>query len=124
MALDCGNLTRLDGLQDKATAAAVLVNIDHHEDNTAFGRHNLVDMFASSTSELAFRLVRDAGWKISPEAAKCFYTGLVTDTGRFQTPEHLFGSHAGRRRPGGTWRRARGSGQPRSTKRSLCPTSA
>lgn len=84
MALDCGNLTRLDGLQDKATAAAVLVNIDHHEDNTAFGRHNLVDMFASSTSELVFRLVRDAGWKICPEAAKCFYTGLVTDTGRFR----------------------------------------
>ncbi len=84
VALDCGNLERLAGLKDKAAAARTLINIDHHEDNTSFGHLNLVEPHASSTSEIVFGLVREAGWGMNLEAATCFYTGLLTDTGRFR----------------------------------------
>ncbi len=84
VALDCGNLDRLAGLKEKAAAARTLINIDHHEDNAAFGHLNLVVPYASSTAEIAFSLVQEAGWKLNLEAATCFYTGLLTDTGRFR----------------------------------------
>ena len=84
VAMDCGNLERLGGLRTKATASGVLVNIDHHEDNTSFGHLNLVEPYASSSSEIVFGLLREAGWEVSPEAATCFYVGLLTDTGRFR----------------------------------------
>jgi phosphoesterase RecJ-like protein len=84
VAMDCGNLDRLAGLKAKASASRVLVNIDHHEDNTCFGRLNLVEPYASSSSEIVFGILHQAGWEISPQAATCFYTGLLTDTGRFR----------------------------------------
>ncbi|MDD3718380.1 MAG: bifunctional oligoribonuclease/PAP phosphatase NrnA [Actinomycetota bacterium] len=82
-ALDCSNIERLGPLRKKAEAAETLVNIDHHEDNTMFGGINLVDAMASSTSELVYKVIRKAGWPVSPEVATCLYTGVVTDTGRF-----------------------------------------
>ncbi|MDY6794208.1 MAG: bifunctional oligoribonuclease/PAP phosphatase NrnA [Actinomycetota bacterium] len=84
MALDCSNLDRLGELCETAEAAETLINIDHHEDNQLFGSINLVDDGASSTAELIHRLLKRAGWSITPDVATCLYTGLVTDTGRFQ----------------------------------------
>jgi phosphoesterase RecJ-like protein len=84
IALDCGNLERLGELRRVAEMARTLVNIDHHEDNRMFAPLNIVDPEASSTSEIVFKLVRSAGWDIGPEAATCLYTGVITDTGRFQ----------------------------------------
>lgn len=84
VALDCSNPDRLDGLWSRAEGADVLLNVDHHEDNSLFGDVNLVDPGASSTSELVYRLSRKGNWDLTPEAATCLYTGLVTDTGRFQ----------------------------------------
>lgn len=84
VALDCSNRERLDSLQEAALAAPLLINIDHHEDNTYYGTHNLVDVKASSTSEMVFELMGEAGWRMTPEIATCLYTGVVTDTGRFR----------------------------------------
>jgi phosphoesterase RecJ-like protein len=84
VALDCSNLERLGPLQDRAESAKSLINIDHHEDNRRFGTVNLVDDGASSTSELVYKVVKAAGWPLSPQVATCLYTGVVTDTGRFQ----------------------------------------
>ncbi len=93
IALDCSNAERLEGLRPKAEGARFLVNVDHHEDNNLFGHLDLVDPGASSTSELVYRLLRAGGWESTPEVATCLYTGLVTDTGRFQhrntSPEAL-----------------------------------
>lgn len=91
VALDCSNPDRLGELQQAAEGAGTLVNIDHHEDNKLYGDLNYVDEGASSTAELIFRVTRKAGWKAENEVATCLYTGLMTDTGRFQhrntTPE-------------------------------------
>ncbi|MDI6872911.1 DHH family phosphoesterase [Candidatus Solincola sp.] len=84
IALDCSNPERLEGLRSRAEAAGLLVNVDHHEDNSLFGDIDLVDPKASSTSELVYRLMRSGDWELTPEVATCLYTGLVTDTGRFQ----------------------------------------
>src|SRR5438874_312115 len=55
----------------------------------ALACHVLPDGDASAV--LVYRLARRLGWPLTREAAICLYTGIVTDTGRFQysntTPE-------------------------------------
>lgn len=93
VALDCGAADRLGGLQDAAKRAPVLINVDHHPGNEDFGTHNVVVTHASSTAELAAHLLMDAGVDIDKDIATALYTGVVTDTGRFQysnsTPDTL-----------------------------------
>lgn len=88
---DCGSLDRLGDLTASAQRAHELVVVDHHVTNTRFGSHNLIDGSAASTASVVRELARRLGWSLTREAALCLYTGLVTDTGRFQysntTPE-------------------------------------
>jgi phosphoesterase RecJ-like protein len=93
LALDCGAEDRLGNLVDKARASRVLVNVDHHPGNDDFGSLNIVVTTVSSTAELVTRLLQDLNVEIDKDIATCLYTGVVTDTGRFQhsntTPETL-----------------------------------
>ena len=91
MTFDCGSLDRLGQLAEPARAASSLVVVDHHATNARFGTVNLVDADAAATAVLVRRLAGRLGWTLTRDAAICLYTGLVTDTGRFQysntTPE-------------------------------------
>lgn len=93
IALDCGAADRLGELEARAKAAPVLINVDHHPGNGNFGTHNVVVTHASSTAELAAHLLIDAGVDVDRDIATALYTGVVTDTGRFQysnaTPDTL-----------------------------------
>ncbi|HVF53566.1 MAG TPA: bifunctional oligoribonuclease/PAP phosphatase NrnA [Actinomycetota bacterium] len=93
LALDCGGLDRLGSLEVTATASPCLVNIDHHPGNTDFGKLNAVITSASSTAELVAQLIGVLGIELDRDIATCLYTGIVTDTGRFQyvnsTPDTL-----------------------------------
>jgi len=60
------------------------VVIDHHVSNPGFGSINLIVPEIPATAGVLFRLFEIAGWKISPAAATCLYTGLSTDTGSFR----------------------------------------
>lgn len=84
VAIDCADLQRLGLLQPRFEAAERRINIDHHISNEGFGEINLVDPAAASSSELAFELITRMGGKPNPDEATCLYTGIVTDTGRFQ----------------------------------------
>ena len=84
LALDCGAADRLGELEKYAKGAANLINVDHHPGNENFGTHNLVVTTASSTAEIVARLLQDLGVDIDQSIATCLYTGIVTDTGRFQ----------------------------------------
>jgi bifunctional oligoribonuclease and PAP phosphatase NrnA len=84
LALDCGVLDRLGVLEGAAQRASLLINVDHHAGNTGFGDLNVVVTTASSTSELLTFLLVDAGIELDSQIATCLYTGIVTDTGRFQ----------------------------------------
>jgi len=81
--LDSANEDRgVEGLRERMPDAVVL-NIDHHEDNTRYGTLNCVDNKASSTSEILWRILTTANWPITPAIAECLYTGVVSDTGWF-----------------------------------------
>jgi phosphoesterase RecJ-like protein len=82
VAVDCAQATRLT--DERLLSAELIVNIDHHHDNTRFGTANLVADGASSTAELLAAVFRELGVDPTPAIAEALYTGLVTDTGRFQ----------------------------------------
>jgi phosphoesterase RecJ-like protein len=88
---DCGSLDRLGSLAASASRAGTLVVLDHHVTNDRFGTINVIDADAASTATVVRELARRLGWSLDHDAALCLYTGLVTDTGRFQysntTPE-------------------------------------
>jgi phosphoesterase RecJ-like protein len=84
VAVDCANARRLGqdpGLLDRAK---LVVDVDHHHDNTRFGSSNLVVAEASSTAEIVRDVLWELGVGLTPEIAEALYVGLVTDTGRFQ----------------------------------------
>ena len=84
LALDCGGANRLGELEDMARSAPSVINVDHHPGNDEFGHLNIVVTTASSTAEIVTRLIQDLGIEIDTDIATCLYTGIVTDTGRFQ----------------------------------------
>jgi phosphoesterase RecJ-like protein len=77
--LDCGNFDR----NAVEVGDALIVNVDHHHDNTRFGTINHVDVNASCTAEIVWDLMRGLGVALTPQIAEALYVGLVTDTGRF-----------------------------------------
>jgi bifunctional oligoribonuclease and PAP phosphatase NrnA len=92
-ALDCANETRLGQVRDALERAPLVLNVDHHHDNTRFGHVNVVVADASSTGEIVRDLAAELGVALTPELAEALYIALVTDTGRFQyantTPKAL-----------------------------------
>ena len=92
VAVDCAKAERIGDLQAVARAPLVL-DIDHHHDNTRFGDVNLIVADASSTGEVLRDVFRALGVEMTPELAEPLYIALVTDTGRFQytntTPKAL-----------------------------------
>jgi phosphoesterase RecJ-like protein len=84
---DCGSLQRLNELAEPAARVAArggLVVLDHHVTNARYGSVNVVDPTAAATAVVVRGLADRLGWALTREAALCLYTGLVTDTGRFQ----------------------------------------
>src|SRR5918911_558262 len=93
VAVDCANESRLGPDRDLLAAVPLVVDIDHHHDNTRFGQVNLVVPNASSTGEVLRDVFAALGVELTPEIAEALYIALVTDTGRFQyantTPKAL-----------------------------------
>jgi phosphoesterase RecJ-like protein len=92
VAVDCAKAERI-GDPDIAGRASLVVNIDHHHDNTRFGDSNLIVADASSTGEVLRDVLRELEVDLTPDLAEPLYIALVTDTGRFQyantTPKSL-----------------------------------
>ncbi len=84
ISFDAGSRERLGTLASAADAAGTLIVVDHHESNEGFGDINLVAPRAAATVVLVDELLRRLGGMPDREIATCLYTGLVTDTGRFQ----------------------------------------
>ncbi len=92
VAVDCAKADRI-GPDPPLQVAKLVLDIDHHHDNTRFGDVNLIVPDASSTGEVLRDVFRELDVEITPEIAEPLYIALVTDTGRFQytntTPKSL-----------------------------------
>jgi bifunctional oligoribonuclease and PAP phosphatase NrnA len=92
LAVDCAKAERI-GDDATVAGAALVLDVDHHHDNTRFGDLNLIVADASSTGEVLRDLFKELGIELTPELAEPLYIALVTDTGRFQyantTPKAL-----------------------------------
>ena len=84
IALDCANESRLGPDPEPLEGAPLVIDIDHHHDNSRFGGVNLIVPNASSTGEVLRDLFAALGIELTPDIAEALYIALVTDTGRFQ----------------------------------------
>ena len=93
VAVDCAKADRIGPDQSVLVHAPLVLDIDHHHDNTRFGAVNLIVADASSTGEVLRDVFAEVGVQLTPEIAEPLYVALVTDTGRFQysntTPKAL-----------------------------------
>src|SRR5579862_3375930 len=92
LAVDCAKEDRI-GEPEVLTRAPLVLNVDHHHDNTRFGDANLIVADASSTGEVLRDVFAELDVELTPDLAEPLYIALVTDTGRFQytntTPKAL-----------------------------------
>jgi phosphoesterase RecJ-like protein len=84
LALDSATAPRTRIPPDLLESAPLVVDVDHHHDNTHFGAINLVVPEASSTGEIVRDLLRELDVSLTAEIAQAIYIALDTDTGRFQ----------------------------------------
>jgi len=78
--LECDGVerTRLEGLEK-----FFLINIDHHASGIEFAHINWIDHDAACVGEMVFRLYKALDVQVTPDAANCMYTTVLTDTGGF-----------------------------------------
>ncbi len=69
--------------------AKKVIKIDHHPNVEPFADMNIVyDKFGAASELLAlFCLVYENRYNLSKEAARCFYVGIIGDTGGFKYPD-------------------------------------
>jgi len=93
VAVDCAKADRIGPDETPLERSRLVVDIDHHHDNSRFGDVNLIVANASSTGEVLRDVFAELGVELTAEIAEPLYVALVTDTGRFQysntTPKAL-----------------------------------
>lgn len=84
---DTANISRIDG-KDQTFKGKELIKIDHHPLDDSYGDVEWVDSDASSCSEMIteFYVTFKDELKMSDNAARLLYGGIVGDTGRFHYP--------------------------------------
>ena len=90
--LGCQNLDSLGEIREKngdLFFEVPIVNIDNASANENFGQINLVDITASSLSEILAGLCKNHWEKfVGSEIAQCFLTGLISATHKFPKQKH------------------------------------
>lgn len=79
------NATRARSADPDFINAPCILKIDHHLVIDSYGHYN-VEKKKPSCCEIIAEDAINAGLEIGKEAARCLYTGMVTDTGRFSFP--------------------------------------
>ncbi len=82
--LDCPRIERIGFVRNLLADDAISVNIDHHRDNTMFGRINIVDESAAAVGEMLCEIMDNHAYPISREVAVPLYAALLSDTGGFR----------------------------------------
>ena len=84
LALDSATAPRTQLPPELLEAAPLTIDVDHHHDNTRYGRINLIVPEASSTGEIVRDLLTELGVELTPAIAEAIYVAVETDTGKFQ----------------------------------------
>jgi len=84
IAFDAGSFNRFGSLEPNLRAARKLVVVDHHASSDHCGHVNVIDADTAASAVLVYELIQRLGVEIDRDIATCLYTGVVTDTGRFQ----------------------------------------
>jgi phosphoesterase RecJ-like protein len=84
VAVECGDLERAGRFAAVLSSTPVLVNLDHHRDNTGYGHLVWREPEAASVCEMVYDLLVELGVAVDEPVATCLMTGLVTDTGSFR----------------------------------------
>ena len=85
-ALDFNHLSRIDKLQSVFSELQTKkIMIDHHPNPEVFADLSFSETTVSSTAELVYLIIKELNQEknINKDAASCFYTGIMTDTGCF-----------------------------------------
>lgn len=84
MVCDTGMPERIGKTKEAVFSARVVVNIDHHVTEGAFGDIRIQHPKASATAEIVYRLLKVMNVPITPAIATCLLTGIITDTGLYR----------------------------------------
>ncbi|MFP3998466.1 MAG: DHH family phosphoesterase [Desulfobacterales bacterium] len=82
--LDCSDLQRVGEAAEAISRIPVIINIDHHATNSRFGKYQLIDPRAASTTVLIYRLITAMDIPVTTAMAYAVYTGIMADTGSFR----------------------------------------
>lgn len=84
--LDFNQTDRVAGLEAAVISGPLKVLIDHHQDPGAFAAIQFSDTAACATSQMVYDILcaMGHGARIGKDAATCFYSGIVTDSGSFR----------------------------------------
>ena len=81
---ECFDQERMGNVIELKKQATHVINIDHHLMHSNFGTINFINVHASSNSEQLAYVFEKFKKPITKEEAMALYTGIATDTGRFQ----------------------------------------
>ena len=84
IALDCGDIKRLNGFAKYFEDANTKISIDHHSSNTMFADYNFVNPTAPACAQILVIVLEALGIIIDKEIGTCLLTGIITDTGGFK----------------------------------------
>ncbi|MDR3295837.1 MAG: bifunctional oligoribonuclease/PAP phosphatase NrnA [Clostridiales Family XIII bacterium] len=82
--MDCGEPQRFPRRKNLFQAGRTTMCIDHHESAAPLMDLNYIDGKAAATAEIVYDLLLLLGTDMDKQIAEAIYTGIVTDTGRFQ----------------------------------------
>lgn len=84
IALDCGDIKRLDDPNDTFEKSEVRINIDHHTSNGMFADLNFVNPVSPACAQIITNMFKYFKYEITQDMATCLITGIITDTGGFR----------------------------------------
>lgn len=84
IALDSGDIKRLNGFAKYFEDANTKISIDHHSSNTMFADYNFVNPMAPACAQILVIVLEALGVIIDKEIGTCLLTGIITDTGGFK----------------------------------------
>lgn len=84
IALDCGDLNRINANLNLKDREYTFINIDHHVSNSLYGDLNYIDSNSAAVGEIVYQMLMLLGVQLDKNISICLYTSIISDTGSFK----------------------------------------